>query len=191
MSIQSNINQMISLASILSSQTEGYKTKQEAKRLGKKERALTEARDIAAKEGTGRGTKMAEQYQEQIQEVKKAQFENAPSAQGLREIEDLERPVATIQEEPEEIAKQRFEAEEREREVNDFLDQYRKASQTARNALEVKQAEKRDSRASFLDYLEEPTSLGGTVKDLDPKLRDLIADQLGDTWEFGKKGNER
>jgi predicted component of type VI protein secretion system len=190
MSIQSNLNQAMSIAGLLYNQSAAGQAKAEARKeqrhfekLGRKEELLTKAMDTASAEGK---THIAEELDPELRAVQKERFSINPTEETLGKLTSRDPETGWVEEaSPEEIAQERWETEQKENEVNQYLDMYRQAAQTAQQHLAVRQDEIRNSRMSFLD---EPTSLGGTVKDLDPKLRELIADQLGENWEFGQKG---
>lgn len=178
MSIQANINTMLSLAGILASQNPSLqamaKKRSDIANLNKQEKAINAA--IAA---TGANIAAKEPYGEQLTEVKKKQFELDPTAESFKAYKETEpRRVLTTEAEPEDIARERYESELKEQEVNQYLQMYRNAETKAQETLQTKQEEKRKTRRNFLDYMKnEPTSLGGTFGELDPALQKKIASQ--------------
>lgn len=178
MSIQSNINQGLSLAALLATQNpslqEIAKKRSEIASLNKQEKAIN-----AAIESTGKDIAAKEPYGEQLTEVKKRQFELDPTAESFKAYkETTPTRVATFEADPEEIAQERYESELKEQEVNQYLQMYRNAETKAQETLQTKQEEKRKTRRNFLDYMkDEPTSLGGTFGELDPALQKKIANQ--------------
>lgn len=178
MSIQSNINQGLSLAALLATQNpslqEIAKKRSEIASLNKQEKAIN-----AAIESTGKDIAAKEPYGEQLTEVKKRQFELDPTAESFKAYkETTPTRVATFEADPEEIARERYESELKQQEVNQYLQMYRNAETKAQETLKTKQEEKRKTRRNFLDYMKnEPTSLGGTFGELDPTLQKKIASQ--------------
>ena len=185
---------MLSLAGVLASQSPQLKAMSEKRSairdLNKKEKALSAARDVSAQANAD----VAQDYQDQLADVAKAQFELSPTKESAEKMleqrsystEGQEARATTVTADPEEIAMERFEQEQFEQEVEGYLNQYRESSkadqaqaeQKAKEAVQVKQAAKRKTRRNFLDYMkDEPTSLGGTFGELDPKLQKQIAKQ--------------
>lgn len=182
MSIQSSINQTLSIASVLGSVNPVLKKKAELRSLNKQKANLIKARDTAGYQNA----ELALDYQSDIADVSKQLFEIDPSDKTLAEYkkeygatEEASMKRATVVEaDPEEIAAERWEKEQKENEINWYLDQYRQASKSAQQSLEVKQNEKRSTRRNFLDYLkEEPTSLGLSVGQLGKSAQKYIAGQ--------------
>lgn len=142
MSVQANINQMLSLAGILASQNPTLQAKvkrrTELSSLSKQEKALRTAiaaidANIAAKEP----------YGEQLSEVKKKQFELNPTDESFKAYTDITpKRVATTEATPEEIAQERYESEQKESEVNQYMQADKKASE----AVEKRNAEIKKSR---------------------------------------------
>lgn len=149
MSIQSTINQGISVASLLISQNPAVQSKAkdraEFRNLTKQEKAINKTidslgSDIAAKEP----------YGEQLADVKKRQFELKPSEETLKVYKDVKpERVAEVPADPEEIARERIEAEEAEEEVNNMVLDARKARRKARQATIDAQEERRAARESI------------------------------------------
>jgi hypothetical protein len=189
MSIQSNVNQMISIAGVLLNTNPTLqaraKAREEAKakelerkktleNLTQKKAILKEGIDVAAGEAKPEvGEALLKKYGATALE----QFELDPTKENLADYTStLPGPSVTFKEEPEKIAQELYEEEEYQREVQDYLNMYRGMSEKATGVLSAKQEEKRKTRRNFLDYIkEEPTSLGGTVGELDPKLQKAIA----------------
>lgn len=146
MSIQSTINQGISVASLLISQNPAVQSKAkdraEFRNLTKQEKALNKTieslgDDLAAKEP----------YGEQLADVKKRQFELKPSAETLKAYKDVKpERVAETPADPYEIARERIETEEAEEEINSIV----RAARKARNATLAAQEERRNARAAIM-----------------------------------------
>ena len=163
MSIQSNVNQMISIAGLLlntNPQVKAAVEKREAAKAFNREKELIKT-DY-------------EEYQKYLGDVVTAD-------ENLAKVEEGRAAVA-------ELGKKGY----KETGDPDFLNEYKKwkggeylsermarkkaMSETAISETEMKQEEKRKTRRNFLDYIaSEPTSLGGTVGELDPKLQKAIA----------------
>ena len=181
MSIQATLNQGLSIAALLATQSPAYKAKQEERlasdKLARKESALRQQiesiSNIAEKESVGK----------ELSEVKKQQFELKPSSESYKAYkETTTQPVATFHADPEELAMEaaesRFAKEQFETRVNDILGQLREASQKASTSVQAAQEQKRKSRRNFIDYMkDEPTSWGLTFGELDKKVQKNIAKQ--------------
>lgn len=178
MSIQSNINQGLSIASLLISQNPqvqaAAKKRTDIRNLSQQEESINKAI-----ESTGSDIAAKEPYGEALSDIKKKQFELSPSEETFKAYkETTPSRVLTVEASPEEIAQERFEAEQKEAEVNQYLEMYRSAETKAQENLAVKQNEKRNTRRNFLDYMrDEPISLGGAFGELDIKLQKKIAQQ--------------
>lgn len=178
MSIQSNINQGLSLAALLATQNpslqEIAKKRSEIASLNKQEKAIN-----AAIEATGKDIAAKEPYGEQLTEVKKRQFELDPTAESFKAYKGKKSErVLNTPAQPEDIAQERYEQESKQQEVNQYLQIYRGAETKAQETLKTKQEEKRKTRRNFLDYMkDEPTSLGSSFGELDPALQKKIASQ--------------
>lgn len=182
MSIQSSINQTLSIASVLGSVNPVLKKRAEFRSLNKQKENLIKARDTAGYKNAD----LALDYQADIADVSKQLFEMDPSEKTLAEYKkeynateeaSMKRATA-VEADPEEIAAERWATEQKENEVNWYLDQYRQAEKNAQQSLAVKQNEKRSTRRNFLEYLkEEPTSLGLSVGQLGKSAQKYIADQ--------------
>lgn len=170
MSIQSNINTALSLASLLATQNPTLRAKAEERRdfklLEKKENVTKEAYKEAAKI---RDVETAGQIEQQLEDIQTQKFNLRPSADILSE--KLANRYGQF-EDPE-----LQEASDRITEARMDIESY-KAEKKATEELKVKQEERRKSRRKFIDFMkDEPTSLGGTFGELDPKLQKMIASQ--------------
>lgn len=179
MSIQSNINQMSSVALLLATNNPTIRAavdkREKMSKLAKQKEVLTRARDIMGESGR---PEQAQGYQDEIAAVSKAAFETDPT-KATAEKYLAERYYSTegLKEraKPEEIAQEMYRKELREEEIQSLLNQYREAGRKAQEHLAVKQEEKRNTRRNFLDYIKnEPTSFGGSVGELDPKIQKQI-----------------
>lgn len=146
MSVQANINQMLSLAGILASQNPSLqaavKRKSELSRLNKKEKALRTA--IAA---TGANIAAKEPYGEQLSDVKKKQFELNPTDETFKAYEDITpKRVSETAADPDEIAKERYENEQKQQEVDQELQRLKNADKSASAAVEKRNTEIKKSR---------------------------------------------
>lgn len=144
--IQSSINQMISLTGLLASQVPAFKAgaekRAEISRLGKKEQAITKAIETAA------DTKDKEAYAEELTKVKKQQFEVNPTEESYKAYYDtMPHQFAVIEAEPYEIAQELYETEQKEAEVESYLQQFRKADTHRAEA----QAAKMETRRRILE----------------------------------------
>lgn len=156
MNIQASVNQGISLATLLATQSPGLKAMGEKasklNELSKKEQAITEARDIASgknKEGT-LSPKEAEAYQEELQSIKKQQFELDPTAesyQAYKEAAPYGEERVLMEEEPFEIAKGLYQEQEREKEVEDWLKYFNRAD----TSVATKQQQISETRRRILE----------------------------------------
>lgn len=144
--IQSSINQMISLAGLLASQNPALQAasakKTEIKQLKKKEEAvrsqIENIENIAEKEPYGK----------ELTEIKKQQFEVDPSSETYKAWKETEpKRLLEAEEDPEEIAKERFESEQKEKEIQDYLDWFRTADQSAAR----EQEKRREIRRRILE----------------------------------------
>ena len=156
MNIQSNVNQLISVAGLLATQSPAYKTAIEKqgklRSLGKQEKVLNE--QLKTLNEAKQGGFDRERIGEELQSIAQQRFEIDPSKKTLESL----RAVTPIKGEPwpadpEEIALERFQEYEREQEVEDYFNMYKEASEKAKQATQVKQEEKRNGRRKFADYL--------------------------------------
>lgn len=171
MSIQGNINQGLSLAALLTTQSPSYKASAELRKLTKKEEAIEkQTKAIAFNEDLGpeeaiafHGSKMADVYEEK--------FNLKPTEENLEKLRSFvdEREHGVERYHEEQLA-----AHEAE---NDLLADYEAPDQ----ALAKEQAIRRESRKrrNFKDYMaNEPISLGGeafaTFKDVSPDIQRQI-----------------
>ena len=191
MSIQANINQMLSLAGILASQspqlTAMAKKREELSELSKKEKVLQKQYEIvsgstAPKEGESDKRPVADEFGTEV-------FTGIPDVNRAEKIEGElaniaqerfvfspsdETYAAALQSDQEPGPNVPKEASER---VSAFK-RHLEAEKKAQEAVKVKQEETRKTRRNFLDYMkDEPTSLGGTFKELDPALQKKIISQ--------------
>lgn len=156
MNIQSNLNQLISVAGLLTMQSPAYRASAEKQRnlgiLRNKKRVLNEQLETlneAKQYGAER-----ERIGEELQSVAQQEFEIDPNKQTLAELRSLTPiPGEPVQADPEEIAQERFEQYEFEQEVDQYFNMYKDASEKAKQATQVKQEEKRQGRRNFTDYL--------------------------------------
>ena len=194
MSIQSNINTMLSLAGVLASQSpqliEMAKKREAVSRLTKQKEALGKATTLMAESGK---SEIAQSYLDETANISKKIFETDPTdvtaesylKDRYDSTEGIKERTISVPAEPEEIAQEMYEEELRQKEVDQYLEMYRNADKKtqeaetkAQEAVKVKQEEKRNTRRNFLDYMnDEPTSLGGTFKELDPALQKKIISQ--------------
>ena len=193
MSIQSNVNTALSLASLLATQNPALRAKAEKraelKSLGRKEEVLSKA--VSESGGAG-DSKIAQELTDQLGELKKQQFELDPSAESFQAYrqqryhttEGQKERTTTVREDPQAVAEELYEKAQYKREVLSNLDammnpgKAQEAAAKAQEATKVAQEQKRATRRKFTDYLkDEPTSLGGTFSQLDPKLQKAIASQ--------------
>lgn len=188
MSIQANINQGLSLASLLIAQNPTVQAKAKQRELvsnlSARRQSFEKMRDVSAM----KSGELAEKYQTSLAETSKELFEADPSEERLAQYlkdwsgtpEAAEKRAITTQADPEEVAQELFEKEQFKDEVNQYLQMYRQATKKADQSLQVRQEEKRASRRNFLDYLkDEPISFGkgaaGTIGELSPQLQKTIA----------------
>lgn len=185
---------MLSLAGVLASQSPQLiaraKKREEVSRLTKQKEALGKATTLMAESGK---PEIAQSYADETANISKKIFETDPTeATAESYLKDRyastegekERTITTPAE-PEEIAQEMYEKELKQKEVDQYLEMYRNADKKTQEAetkaqemLKTKQEEKRKTRRNFLDYMkDEPTSLGGTFKELDPALQKKIISQ--------------
>lgn len=169
MSIQGNINQGLSLAALLATQSPSYKEASEKRtklrNLAKREEAVEkQTQAIASNEDLGteeaiefHGARMADIYDEK--------FEIDPSEETLSKLREA-------------IHERDYGVEDYH---NQLLEDYRQSFQAPDQALAKEQAVRRESRKrrNFKDYMEnEPISLGGqafaTFKDVSPDIQKQI-----------------
>ena len=173
MSIQSNVNQGISLAGFLIQTNpaiqEKAKTKRELASLGRQEAAVTQAREVAQL------PKEKLLYQDELTDIKRRQFELEPSTESYKgyrgayeatEKGALEKARAIAPEPTAEDIEQnkqeyieaeslrRFEEAKREEEINKAVEALRESEQKAIDSTIAKQEQKRKSRRSFASYHE-------------------------------------
>lgn len=166
MSIQSNINTALSLASVLASQNPTLRS------IGEKNAKIRELE------------KRAEQENKQYQAMKPGL--NVPGRTSIETLED----IATFGESAVKTSKELFELDptmQRYMSLKGTQGMVKKASaladmgrktEAAKQALAIAQEQKRNTRRKFTDYMkDEPTSLGYSFGELDPKLQKAIAKQ--------------
>ena len=180
MSIQSTINQGLSLVSVLASQSPGLRALSEKRAkvrdLAGRESAIREA--ITTTQATG-DIAGAEPYGEELADIKKQQFELDPTAENYKAYRETKpQRVAETAADPEEVIQETYEKEKEARYIRGRIDAMHEADRRAQEALQAAQETKRNTRRKFTDYMaDEPTSLGGLFSDLDPKLQRAIAAQ--------------
>lgn len=170
MSIQANINQGLSLASLLITQNPSLKASAEKN---------TTIKNLE---------KRAEQENKQYQAMKAGL--RVPGRTSIETLEDIasfgESAVKTSKELFElDPTAQRYqslkETQGMVKEASELAEMGRKletAKQAAKQALQAKQSETRNARRNFIDYMQdESTSLGYSFGELDPKLQQAIAKQ--------------
>ena len=167
MSIQSNINTALSLASLLATQSPTLKAKAEEraelKKLGHRETVTKEAYKEAAKVSD---VETAEQLEQQLEDIQTQKFNLRPSADILSE--KLANRYGQFDDPEMEAASSKI------TEAKSRIERY-KAEKKAAEELKAKQEERRKSRRKFIDFMkDEPTSLGATIGELDPKLQKQI-----------------
>ena len=146
MSIQSNINQTISLASLLVSNNESLQAAARKKR----ESANLAAQEEAVKsaiEATGPDIAAKAPYGEQLTEIKKKQFELNPSAESFNAYKST-RPtkVAEAEASPEEIASEIYESEKSKQEIRSMVDAMHAADRAAIDASKAETERLKRSR---------------------------------------------
>lgn len=179
MSIQSNINQIISVAGILASQNPSLREKAARK---------AEIRDLenelsanvgALKEHIKKDTssKVTDQTAdpEEAQRIITSNWEELVSRhEEIRDTAEKLYKKDPTKERLEVYRNARDISAEQRTEFDKFMATFKKAEES----LEIAQEEKRTARRNFMDYLkDEPTSLGGTVGELDEKLQKEIKKQ--------------
>ena len=146
MSIQSNINQGLSLASLLLSQNPEIKAvgdrRAKERELQRQEKALT-----TAIESTGSDIAAKEPYGEKLSEVRKKKFELNPTPESFKAYEDATpKRVSTVEADPEDIAKEKYESEQKQQEVDKELQRLKDADKSASEAIEKRNEEIQRSR---------------------------------------------
>ena len=150
MSIQSNINQMLSIAGLLISQNPTVKAKTEKKAQSEalKKRDVEIEKALAVSEGKNK--QLSHELTGELSQIRKKEFVTNPTAESLGAYQDTSKK----------------------------LSKYEKASKSARNNLKNKQNEKREGRRNFSQYIaNEPTSLGVNVSQLGVEARRFIESQ--------------
>lgn len=160
--VQSSINQMISLAGLLASQTPALQAKaskreqtkvlsKQSKVLAEREAALREA--FAGPQVPGTYETGEQEYQDILQEraeVARKQYEIDPSKEtytAYAEAEKALKPERSVSEaDPEEIAREQYEAEQKQAEVDWYLNQFRAADSSVANAQDRLRETRRRSR---------------------------------------------
>ena len=150
MSLQSNVNQALSIAGLIASQNPTLKAatekRAELKQLERRAQTLTKSAEVS---GRGRKPELAQAYREELAEVRKKQFETDPTSINLRA--------------------------------------YKKAQRKAQSMLNLKQNERRKGKQGILEsIMDEPTNLGGTVKELSPAVQNAIAQAIKQKEGSGK-----
>lgn len=192
MNIQSNVNQGLSVASMLMTMNPALRQKaekrSELKDLGRREKVLSKQYKIAA--GTTRDVEPGEKVSEDLKadEFGGSVFTKPPDVELAQTIENQ---IA-------DIAEQRFDLKPtsetysealgakygevpsnlstEKSQISQFKANLAAAAKKAEDNLKAKQTEKRQGRRNFKDYISsEPTSLGGSVGELDPKIQQFIA----------------
>lgn len=150
--IQANVNQMISLAGLLASQNPELRAKSEqrAKMAGLAKQEKVARTQIEAAEGADK-----EAYYEDLVDIKRQQFETKPTAETYGEYKDIQpKRLGTTEADPEEIAMEIYEEEQKEAEVKSYLDQFRKADQHLADTLAAKtETRKRILQGTPSEYL--------------------------------------
>ena len=146
MSIQSNINQTISLASLLVSNNESLQAAARKKR-ETANLALQEEAVKSAIEATGSDLAAKEPYGEQLTEIKKKQFELNPSAESFAAYKStMPTKVTEAEADPEEIASEIYESEKAEHEIRSMVDAMHAADKAAIEASKVETERLKRSR---------------------------------------------
>lgn len=166
MSIQANINQGLSLASVLASQNPTLKS------MGERNAKIKELE------------RRAKQENKQYQAMKVGL--NVPGRTSIETLED----IASFGESAVKTSKELFELDpttQRYASLKETQGMVKEASElaefgrkieAAKQALAVAQEQKRNTRRKFTDYMkDEPTSLGPSFGELDPNLQKAIAKQ--------------
>lgn len=146
MSIQANINQTLSLASLLMGSNEAIQAsarkRRELKNLASQEQAIKSAIEV-----TGSDIAAKESYGEQLTEIKKKQFELDPTKESFQAYKStLPTTVTEVEAEPEEIAKEIYESEKAENEIRSMVDAMHRADKSAMEASEVEAERLKRSR---------------------------------------------
>ena len=173
MSIQANVNQMLSIAGLMARMNPTLAAKADAnakiKNLEQQRSTYEQAAKVSGKN----------EYVDKIDEINQQLFELDPTEERRKLL-----PPKTFEmkADPEEIGREIAEKEDYEQEVRNYADMYRKVSptakaeQSAQEALKTEQTRTRKTRRNFLDYIkDEPTSLGVTFGELDPGLQKKLA----------------
>lgn len=151
MSIQSNINQMLSIAGLLISQNPTIKAAAEKKSQNEalKKRDVEIEKALAVSKGKDR--KLYHELTGELSQIRKKEFLADPTTESLGAYKDISKELSRLE----------------------------KASKSASDHLKSKQNERRSGK-EVINIMSQPTSLGETVGNLDPKLADLIKKQLGE-----------
>ena len=173
MAIQQNINQTISLAGLLFTQTEAYKTLGQQRKLGKEVKTIDKRIDVAADKGplSGAGLQSVAELEKMKAELLHEKYRNRPSvkaydvyeaqARKAQEADGIAQDVLNEEARQEEETRQAVEAEEAYEAGQDFesipasnvpVENWETspaavARQTAETELSAKQQEMRETRA--------------------------------------------
>ena len=190
MNIQSNINQGLSVASMLLTMHPALRAKAEKraelKNLGQREKVLQKQYKTVA--GTVKDVEAGEKVPEMLKadEFGGSKFTNPPDVERAEKIEGKLADIAEKRFDIEPTSENYAEALHAEyggvpsglstekNQISQFKANL--AAAKAQDNLKAKQKEKRQGRRNFKDYIaSEPTSLGGSVGELDPKIQKFIA----------------
>lgn len=146
MAIQANINQMLSLAGLLATQSPTLRAKAETRakmaNLAKQEKAVRTQIDVA-EDITDKET-----YYEDLVDIKKQQFETKPTEETYSELKDIQpKRLMTFEADPEEIAQEIYEEETRVNEIKENVDRFRRADEN----LKTQQEARRETRKRILE----------------------------------------
>lgn len=175
MSIQSNLNQALSVFGVMAQMSPDLKKKKELQKLGQYEKSLTK---IAATPGSY-DVKRRNKLEEKFAEIAEKRADIDPTPENYRELTKADpQPISTSAPitDYDEYLKYQYEEDPEYRAQVDAMraqEQERKAAADLQRAQE----EKRKSR-EISDMMKTRISWGGTLGDLDEKLRARILDQI-------------
>ena len=202
MNVQSNINQMLSVAGMLATMNPELRAKAEKRSeirgLKKQRKTLTQARDVAVEENK---YGLGEEYQKNLIDVNRKLFETDPSEETLKSYTTARKdagldqptpdnPVYDPEFEMQQEALRRYEEQQNEEHIRRMVEGLEKsdpnstlnirkraleAEAKAQEATQAKQEERRKGRRVFKEYLaDEPTNLGVSFGELSPNIQNEI-----------------
>ena len=169
MSIQSTLNQGLSIAALLTTQSPGFKAKQEARiqtrNLAQQEKAINKQLEALP----AGDLEKREQLRGDLTEIKDKQFRLNPTKETYEAYSEMRGGQTQVaKEDPLNVAQELFEDEQRQQEINSYLDQMRAAAKKSTDHLIAEQERLKNT----------PTSLGVTIGELSPKTQAYIQKQL-------------